>query len=147
MPRETAQLADEIAELLSPIPTEQPEHDEFVSSTQKSFGLLGDDDIAVQRPSARHMCAAIDMSSTGAKYAGRITTRDVLDRRHQLSGKPQRSEEKEEDSEDKQEEDRDKEMDSAGEEGEAVDEGFYDEDDGEKFDDGEEESKVSTSRK
>ena len=98
MPRKTA-LADEIAALLNPAPAEQDD-DEFVSSSQKSLGLLGDDDVAVQKQSGRRMRAAIDMSSTGAKYAGRVTTRDALDRRHRLPSKPQRSEEEEEDDDD-----------------------------------------------
>ena len=97
MPRKTA-LADEIAALLNPTPAEQDD-DEFVSSSQKSLGLLGDDDVTVQKQSGRRMRAAIDMSSTGAKYAGRVTTRDALDRRHRLPSKPQRAEEEEEDGE------------------------------------------------
>lgn len=107
MPRKTA-LADEIAALLNPTPAEQDD-DEFVSSSQKSLGLLGDDDVTVQKQSGRRMRAAIDMSSTGAKYAGRVTTRDALDRRHRLPSKPQRAEEEEEDGEEEEKEEEEKE--------------------------------------
>ena len=119
MPRKTA-LADEIAALLNPTPAEQDD-DEFVSSSQKSLGLLGDEDVAVQEQSGqRRMRAAIDMSSTGAKYAGRVTTRDALDRRHRLPSKPQRAEEEEddEDDEDDDEDNEDAEEMDSGEEGE-----------------------------
>ena len=109
MPRKT-QLADEIADLLNPAPTaEQGDDDEFVSSSQKPLGLLADDDVALEpsRSGGRRMRAAIDMSATGSKYAGRVISRDSLDRRRRLPSHPEPSGVDDDDSGEAEEDDGD----------------------------------------
>ena len=107
-------LADEIASFMDTRPSDGL--DEDLNEDEQRDDLLAPDDVAAMGQ-RRMRAQGIDLSGTGSKYAGRVTSRAVLESRKRLRapGAAAASEdgevEEEDDKGDEQEEDEDKALD------------------------------------